>query len=122
MRPLSTVPVKNVNPHGWKSWQDVPDTALPKCPDPTNQLYETKEYKTVQKKRVWYQVGRFWWEYVLFKPFLFQIDDGTPIYFKDGLKDRVIVYTYVTMVFSLLAYEYYLIATEVAVWAAPKKK
>ena len=47
--------------------------------------------------------------------FYLQIPDGTPIYFKEGTKDRVLVYSYVFMLFSLLAYEYYLIVTKVAV-------
>ncbi|KAH9406997.1 hypothetical protein TYRP_013267 [Tyrophagus putrescentiae] len=99
LRAMSSVPHHgNVNPHGWKSWKDIPDSALPPCPDPSNGLYETNVYKKLQKKRIWYQ-----------------IPDGTPVYFKEGLKDRVLVYTYAFMLFSLLASEYYVIATKVAV-------
>ena len=54
-RALSSVPQK-ANPHGWKSWKDIPDSALPPCPDPTNGIYETERYKRVQKKRIWYKV------------------------------------------------------------------
>lgn len=51
-----SVPTKDANPHGWKNWRDIPDSALPKSPDPTNAVYETEQYKRVQKKRIWYQV------------------------------------------------------------------
>jgi len=97
-RALSSVPSKNVNPYGWKGWRDIPDSALPSCPDPTNGLYETDLYKRVQKKRIWYQ-----------------IPDGVPIYFKGGLSDRIAVYGYVVGLFSLIIYEIYLVITGVAV-------
>ena len=58
LRAMSSVPHHgNVNPHGWKSWKDIPDSALPPCPDPSNGLYETNVYKKLQKKRIWYQVS-----------------------------------------------------------------
>ena len=59
IRALSSVPhsAAKVNPHGWKSWKDIPDSALPASPDPTNGVYETPEYKKIQRKRIWYQVN-----------------------------------------------------------------
>lgn len=56
MRALSAAPAAKPNPHGWKSWKEIPDSALPPCPDPTNPLYELDQYKNIQKKRIWYQV------------------------------------------------------------------
>ncbi|KAI2801515.1 hypothetical protein RDWZM_008497 [Blomia tropicalis] len=97
IRSLSSVPSSNVNPHGWKSWKDIPDSALPKCPDPTNGIYETDTYKKLQKKRIWYQ-----------------IPDGTPVYFKEGARDKILVYSYGIGLFAFLAYEYFIIFTEVA--------
>ncbi|OTF69509.1 hypothetical protein BLA29_002023 [Euroglyphus maynei] len=98
MRALSAAPAAKPNPHGWKSWKEIPDSALPACPDPTNPLYELEQYKNIQKKRIWYQMN-----------------PHIPIYFREGAKDKALVSLYVVMLFSLLSYEYYLIITKVAV-------
>ncbi|KAH7642897.1 hypothetical protein DERF_010805 [Dermatophagoides farinae] len=98
IRALSAAPAPKPNPHGWKSWKDIPDSELPACPDPTNPLYELQQYKNIQKKRIWYQMN-----------------EHIPIYFREGTKDKVLVSLYVVMLFSLLSYEYYMIVTKVAV-------
>ncbi|KAH9418565.1 uncharacterized protein LOC113789438 [Dermatophagoides pteronyssinus] len=98
MRALSAAPAAKPNPHGWKSWKEIPDSALPPCPDPTNPLYELDQYKNIQKKRIWYQMN-----------------PHIPIYLREGTKDKIVVSLYAFMLFSLLSYEYYLIITKVAV-------
>lgn len=47
------------NPHGWTSWQDIPDSIIPTTStiDPNNDIYKERHYIDLRKKQIWYQVS-----------------------------------------------------------------
>ena len=48
----------NPNPHGWKSWRDIPDSMIPTTSkrDPDNPIYKTRKYVNYRKQQIWFQV------------------------------------------------------------------
>lgn len=48
----------NPNPHGWKSWRDIPDSMIPTTSkrDPNNPIYGTRKYVDYRKQQIWFQV------------------------------------------------------------------
>jgi hypothetical protein len=67
----------NPNPHGWKSWRDIPDSMIPTTSkrDPDNPIYGTRTYVDYRKKQIW-----------------FQIPDGVPVFLKGGTPDKIAYY------------------------------
>ncbi|CAG2173628.1 unnamed protein product [Oppiella nova] len=67
----------NPNPHGWKSWRDIPDSMIPTTSkrDPNNPIYGTRKYVDYRKQQIW-----------------FQIPDGVPVFLKGGTTDKVLYY------------------------------
>jgi hypothetical protein len=47
----------NPNPHGWKSWRDIPDSLIPTSSkrDPNNKIYGTRAYINLRKQQIWMQ-------------------------------------------------------------------
>ncbi|XP_054156826.1 uncharacterized protein LOC128955202 [Oppia nitens] len=65
------------NPHGWKSWRDIPDSMIPTTSkrDPNNPIYGTRKYVDYRKQCIWYQ-----------------INNGVPVYLKAGTTDYALYY------------------------------
>ncbi|KAF7488524.1 hypothetical protein SSS_05118 [Sarcoptes scabiei] len=95
-RALSALTYVRPNPKGYKSWKEIPDSELPKSPDPTNPLYDTPGYKRIQKKRIWYEMN-----------------PDVPVYLREGLIDQIRFRLYYTLLILLTVTQLYIVITEI---------
>ena len=89
----------------YERWQDVPDHLIPTTSkrDPDNEIYSHPNYIKYRKNQIF-----------------FQQDDGVPIYFKRGLRSKILFYSLFGLFVGGIGVSYYYIFTNLVY--PPKKK